>query len=477
MKRMRSSIIIILLSVCVYACKAELKNSNDPYSGSYVKDSNPYLSNLAISSGTLSPAFDSKVFNYILYVSKSVDSVAVAPTAEWIYADVTVNGVSVDSGVSSSGITLEIGNNSIVIVVTSEDEINTQTYTLDAYRSITLPSTGQDKCYDNAGVEIIDCTGTGQDGEYQKGASWDPATRFTDNGDGTVTDCLTGLIWQKSASSGGSLNWNSALSYCNSLSEGWRLPNVLEIASLANYNLPIGDTLDVWLNSTAIDSVNNFYYYSSSTRMKYSMFAWRFSAESNSISGPMSKGNAYWTWAVKTGINGIISLPKTGQTECYSGTDCTGTGEDGEYQTGVEWPDPRFIDNNDGTITDRLTGLIWQAQGLIGSDFKTWEEALTYANNLELAGYNDWRLPNVHELNSLYNFGVEDVVVWLEMCGFNTLQNGNTPTTFWTSTTCTSNASGAWCVSVSSDAPTATGFSNPKSSTFNVICVRDSSMY
>ena len=39
--------------------------------------------------------------------------------------------------------------------------------------------------------------------------------------------------------------------------------------------------------------------------------------------------------------------------------DCAGTGQDGELQAGVAWPEPRFIDNRDGTVTDNLTGLMW----------------------------------------------------------------------------------------------------------------------
>ena len=67
--------------------------------------------------------------------------------------------------------------------------------------------------------------------------------------------------------------------------------------------------------------------------------------------------------------NGPAPVPKTGQTYCYIwedpewilaiGDSCTGTGQDGEYQEGVEWPNPRFTDNADGTITDNLTRLIW----------------------------------------------------------------------------------------------------------------------
>src|SRR5216684_4156107 len=57
-----------------------------------------------------------------------------------------------------------------------------------------------------------------------------------------------------------------------------------------------------------------------------------------------------------------INLPKTGQTQCYdpSGASitvitCPGTGQDGAIQAGVTWPNPRFSDNLDGTVSDNLT--------------------------------------------------------------------------------------------------------------------------
>lgn len=60
---------------------------------------------------------------------------------------------------------------------------------------------------------------------------------------------------------------------------------------------------------------------------------------------------------------GRISLPKTGQTTCYNenGTliNCTGTGQDGDIQAGVEWPSSRFYLNSAYVFTDKLTGLMW----------------------------------------------------------------------------------------------------------------------
>jgi hypothetical protein len=110
-----------------------------------------------------------------------------------------------------------------------------------------------------------------------------------------------------------------------------------------------------------------------------------------------------------------VLLPKTGQTKCYAdnGTeiDCTrpeAAGQDGDLQLGEPWPDPRFTDNGDGTVTDNLTGLIWTKEP---GHFRAWTSALNYANNLSLGSescgtsYTDWRMPNRFELESLLDLG------------------------------------------------------------------------
>ncbi len=111
---------------------------------------------------------------------------------------------------------------------------------------------------------------------------------------------------------------------------------------------------------------------------------------------------------------------KTGQKTCsdQAGTviDCAGTGQDGDIQPGVAWPEPRFVDNADGTVTDMLTGLVWlkdaSCADLAGTDIQgraEWATALTAAQALadgscglrdsSVAG--DWRLPSRFELESL----------------------------------------------------------------------------
>ncbi|HPV98672.1 MAG TPA: DUF1566 domain-containing protein [Spirochaetota bacterium] len=101
------------------------------------------------------------------------------------------------------------------------------------------------------------------------------AVRFTDNGDGTVTDHGTGLVWQKCSRgqnildcSGTATNatWQEALQYCRNLSldgRSWRLPSVNELKSIVNYSKSgtkintgyFPNTLsNYWSSSTAVEN-------------------------------------------------------------------------------------------------------------------------------------------------------------------------------------------------------------------------------
>ena len=95
--------------------------------------------------------------------------------------------------------------------------------------------------------------------------------------------------------------------------------------------------------------------------------------------------------------------------------DCAGTGQDVEYQMGMPWPNPRFTDNGDGTVTDNLTQLIWLKNANCFEQ-RTWADALTDCNTLNSgecglsdgSEEGDWHLPNVKELQSLIHYGVFD---------------------------------------------------------------------
>lgn len=98
----------------------------------------------------------------------------------------------------------------------------------------------------------------------------------------------------------------------------------------------------------------------------------------------------------------IDRLPDSGQKLCYDArgekTPCPATGQDGE----VSILPMSFKDNGDGTVTDNVTGMLWQKQ----DDNKTreWEGANSYCEELKLGGFSDWRLPTRRELVGIVDF-------------------------------------------------------------------------
>jgi hypothetical protein len=293
--------------------------------------------------------------------------------------------------------------------------------------TVQLPQSGQTKCYDTAGTEI-GCAGTGQDGEIQAGVAW-PEPRFTVSGD-CVTDNLTGLMWVKSPDSIKRM-WDDALSYANGLYlcgyDDWRLPNINELRSLVHsgYNEESCEgvpcvSLSDWLNSKGFSNSNVQGFYSSSTSFAYyfltamwdvnmwgkvAYFYKTYNSETND-----------YVWPVRGGQNDFpdsiypANIWKTGQT-----ASAFRTGDDGDLERGVAWPNPRFSDQGDGTIRDNLTGLIWLKEA---DCFGTmpWDMALSFANGLATgqcglsdgSHAGDWRLPNREELESLIDFSRSD---------------------------------------------------------------------
>ena len=143
----------------------------------------------------------------------------------------------------------------------------------------------------------------------------------------------------------------------------------------------------------------------------------------------------FWTKAIAN------ELPDTGQEESYTAT----FGEDNDYQPAAS--QPSYTDNGDGTITDNRTGLMWvkdgNSAGCNNGSVLTWEGVLTFCEGLSYAGYSDWRLPNVRELESIVDAGEQSPAI-------NTTYFPNTKSGwYWTSTIYVSNTSCAWLVDFS----------------------------
>ncbi len=164
---------------------------------------------------------------------------------------------------------------------------------------------------------------------------------------------------------------------------------------------------------------------------------------------------------------------ETGQKTCYDAAGtviaCASTGQDGDIQPGVAWPNPRFVDNTDGTVTDMLTGLVWlkdaSCADLAGTDVEglaDWTTALTAAQALadgtcgltDISVAGDWRLPSRFELESLLDLeyispalsNAAGTAQWAEGDVFAGVQSGVPSGYYWSSVSYVSPPSYAWLV-------------------------------
>lgn len=170
-----------------------------------------------------------------------------------------------------------------------------------------------------------------------------------------------------------------------------------------------------------------------------------------------------------------ICLPapveKTGQNLCYfedgitDGTCACGvsncpSGQDGDLQRGVPYPNPRFKDNGNGTVTDSLTSLIWLKNADCPNAERTWPQAFNDIDDLNTSGtmngndcndtskggghQTDWRLANIKELYSLIDLGQVEPAIPAGHPFANLRTQGN----YWSSTTKVDENTNAWDVSI-----------------------------
>jgi hypothetical protein len=352
---------------------------------------------------------------------------------------------------------------------------------LGSFAIAPVRKTGQTTCYDSAGG-IADCVGSGQDGELQKGVPW-PNPRFTVNGDGTVTDNLTGLTWMADPECGPrfeypNTSWADALTAANAMAAGqcglsdgsaagdWRLANVRELASLVHYGfvgpaLPNTAGSGQWAEADPFSGVHGLvsgypttYWTATSywTRSDLARCHWVYDGNQDLCSNGSTFGEYVWMVKENTSAPWPAPVPATGQTNSLH------AGDDGALQEGLPWPTPRFTDNGDGTVTDNSTALVWLKNADCNGFATSWSNALSKANGLEhgdcglgdgsTAG--DWRLPNILELMSLIDFAHYDPALsnalgdgqWQEGDAFTNVRSS----TYWSSTTVTGDSAKAWCV-------------------------------
>jgi hypothetical protein len=252
-----------------------------------------------------------------------------------------------------------------------------------------IVDTGQSECYDNKGTIACPRPGEpfyGQDAQYQGNQ---PAYR--DNRDGTVTDLNTHLMWQKTPDFDNLVTWYEAVDYADNLKlagfNDWRLPTIKELYSITDFQ---GNqrTRASYINTKYFD----FEYPKSSTGLRF-------------MDAQYWSNNFYVGRTMKRDLSAFGFNFADGRIKSYPANVTRGPSARRYVRCVRGNPDygkNKFVDNGDGTITDNATGLMWQK-----TDSRTtmnWRQALNYAEQLDYAGHDDWRLPNAKELQSIVDY-------------------------------------------------------------------------
>ncbi len=300
--------------------------------------------------------------------------------------------------------------------------------------------TGQTRCYDAAG-NIVDCRGSGQDGELRRGRAW-PEPRFEVRGE-TVKDALTGLIWTRDANPAElPQTWTEALAFVQSMNreraggaDDWRLPNRRELRSLVSHQTA----------HPALPEAHPFrnvfpgWYWTSTTVAGHPEHAWYVHMDGARMFYG-GKDQSFLVWPVRG--DGAV-LPATGQRDCYDAfgarVACAGSGQDGELRQGLPWGRDRFRERGD-VVVDRLTGLAWCRHADVTGVPVTWEQALAAVAELGRETGRPWRLPNINELESLVDCGGSRPAL-PEAASFVGVRDG-----YWSSTTSVYEPDWAWAL-------------------------------
>lgn len=263
--------------------------------------------------------------------------------------------------------------------------------------------TGQVKYYNNQQEITAPASGEefyGQDANY---SGYTPS--YTDNGDGTITDNVTGMMWQKSPDTNGDgvIDYDDKMFYDEALSgassfnlagySDWRLPTIKELYSLIMY-FGAEPNPSATEQSSAVPFID----------IDYFDFGYGdLDAGERIIDAQFATSTLY----VSTTMNGNETMFGVnfadGRIKGYPSSQTNGKKYYILYVRGnTAYGTNEFVDNGDGTITDCATGLMWMQND--NGEGVLWKNALSYAENSEHAGHTDWRLPNAKELQSIVDY-------------------------------------------------------------------------
>ncbi|WP_168769144.1 Lcl C-terminal domain-containing protein [Yoonia maricola] len=250
-----------------------------------------------------------------------------------------------------------------------------------------MTDTGQDTCYETESE--IACPDVGDAFFGQDAQFVDTPQSFTDDKDGSVTDNVTSLVWQQDPDDH-RLGWQAAQDYWATLDlsgrDDWRVPNLKELFRTSDFStgLPYLDTNVFILDGCGKDQQfwsRNFYQVGT------------------------AHGGAPSAFGVNHATGHIKAYPAEGGTSGAAETlDAPPPPRDSAAE-GEEMGTNDFVDVGDGAVLDAATRLMW-AKAHAGTRMN-WEDALAYVARMNTEGYlghDDWRLPNIRELQSIVDY-------------------------------------------------------------------------
>ncbi|QXP59694.1 DUF1566 domain-containing protein [Olleya sp. HaHaR_3_96] len=216
---------------------------------------------------------------------------------------------------------------------------------------------------------------------------------YTNNGDGTITDNITGLMWQQDM--GDKISYVDAADLVETINLGgytdWRIPSIKELYSLANFTGRCygDDAVDMFIDT-------NYFIQPIGDE----------SIGEREIDG-QTWSKTHYVGLIMNGDEAVFGYNFVdGRLKAYPKYNPATGAPNAMYfrmvRGGQSYGENNFTDNSDGTITDHATGLMWQ-QVDNGTTYN-WENALDYAESLTLAEHDDWRMPNAKELQSIVDY-------------------------------------------------------------------------
>ncbi|MFH1047480.1 MAG: DUF1566 domain-containing protein [Patescibacteria group bacterium] len=275
-----------------------------------------------------------------------------------------------------------------------------------------LVDTSQSHCFDDG--QAISCPADGEFYFGQDAQYLGHAPSYTDHTDGTITDNVTGLMWQ-AAHNSERVNLEDATLTCDWLTLAgyydWRLPTIKELYSLSDWRGLTGEIDFIDHQYFALEEPNQIVLDDSTLWPGMMGQTWSSTLYKGDLEERGEAAAFYFNF-----LDGHIKAAGTADNELFY-----------RCVRGPQYGVNDFTDNGDGTISDRATSLTWQQTD--DNVTRDWVTALAYCENLELADADDWRLPNVKELQSIVNYDSP------EPAKYNVFGQSEPSAWFWSSTT------------------------------------------